>query len=234
MNEFAFEAEVTREEGRVAEVVRERVYGAVRVVAEWPRDLSAAEPRFAVTVSGEVDRKDAPAYVELFFHDVYLLMNLASPGSFDGTVSISGGELRVRELTFSARLFSNAERRLPLERVVAWYESLGIGARQVATAGAAVAVFEVLHLARREEDDEESIIRLARAVEAVVGRPESLQRLFTLRDEIVQGHAPAYHPMHDDALDPLVLDATEEWIETADAAAGALIAALQAQVTTAG
>jgi hypothetical protein len=180
-------------------------------------------------VEGDVDRRDAPAYVELFFHDVFLLLNLAAPGSFGGTVSITGGELRVRELSFSPRVFAYAEvfERVPLETVVAWYDGLQLGTRQVAENGVATALFQLLHLARGEENEETSILRLASAAEALVGKPESLRRLFALRDEIATGRAPVFHPMHDDALDPRVEDATREWIEVADAAAGAVIAALQ-------
>lgn len=232
MNEFAFEAEIARGERIPVEVVRERVYGPVRVTAEWPAELGTRELRVTLGVHGDVDRRDAPAYVELFFHDVFLLLNLSAPGSFAGTVSISGGELRVRELAFSARPFEYASelKRLPLETVAAWYDSLALGTQQVATSGAGIALFQLLHLARRDEDEEESILRLARAVEALLGRPQSLRRLFELREEIANGRTPAFHPLHDDALDPRVEDATGEWIELADAAASAVIGELQSRI----
>src|SRR5205085_5135362 len=74
MNTMRFEVEILRADGAVLQdVVRERVYGGVRVVAEWPGDLATPEIRVGVEVSGDVDRRDAPAYVELFFHDVFLL-----------------------------------------------------------------------------------------------------------------------------------------------------------------
>lgn len=228
MNKMRFEVEIARGDAIPVDVVRERVYGGVRVSAEWPADLATPEIRVAVVVEGDVDRRDAPAYVELFFHDVFLLLNLAAPGSFGGTVSITGGELRVRELSFSPRVFAYAQglERMPLETVVAWYDGLRLGTRQVAENGA-TALFQLLHLARGEENEETSILRLASAAEALVGKPASLRRLFALRDEIANGRAPVFHPMHDDALDPRVEDATREWIEVADAAASAVIAALQ-------
>ena len=36
--------------------------------------------------------------MELFFHDVFLILNLSAPGSFAGIISMAGGELRVRAL----------------------------------------------------------------------------------------------------------------------------------------
>jgi hypothetical protein len=229
VNEFRFEAEITPGEAVLADVVRERVYGAVRVTAEWPETLATPVIRVAVEVSGDVDRRDAPAYAELFFHDVFLLLNLAAPGSFGGTISISGGELRVRALAFSPRVFDHASGRVPLDRVMAWYDALHLGTRQVATGGPAVALFELLHLARAEEDEEVAVLRLARAAEALV-EMEALARLFELRDDIARGRTPVFHPLHDDALDPTVLDATREWIEVADQAAGLIIDSLQTAI----
>lgn len=230
MKQFRFEAEIVCAEDVPHDVVRERVYGSVRVSAEWPDELAAPEIRLAVEVLGDVDAKDAPAFVELFFHDLYLLLNLASPGSFAGTIAISGDALRVRELTFRAYPFALSSDIVPLPAVIAWYDALRIGTRQRANDAVTVALFELLHLARIAEDEEVSIIRLARAAEALIGRTPALQRLFEIRDEIVHGLAPVHHPMHDDGLDASVHDATEEWIEVADAAAAEIVAALQSGV----
>lgn len=226
MNRMRFEAEIMRAEAVPIDVVRERVYGGVQVTADWPAVRTTPEIRVAIDVNGDVDRRDAPAYVELFFHDVFLLLNLASPGSFGGTIAVTGGELRVRELTFDARMFADAP-AIPLAKVAAWYDELQLGTRQIAESAEATALFQLLHLARREEDEEESIVRLASAAEALLGRPASLRRLFELRDEIARGRVAVFHPMHDDALDPRVEDATREWIEVADAAAGAVVGALR-------
>lgn len=232
MNQLPFEAEIVRAEAIPVDVVRERVYGGVRVMAQWPEDLATPELRVALEVRGDVDRRDAPAYAELFFHDVFLLLNLTAPGSFGGTISIGGGELRVRELALSPRAFAYAAglERLPVEKVVAWYDRLDLGTQQLATSDVAVALFQLLHLARGEEDEEASILRLAVAAEALLGQPESLARLFELRDAIANGRGPVFHPLFDDALDPRVEDATREWIEVADAAASAVIGTLQQRI----
>jgi hypothetical protein len=222
---FRFEAELAGTGSGAHDVVRERVYGAVRVTAEWTAHLVLLQ------VAGDVDRRDAPAFVELFFHDAFLLLNLAAPGSFGGRIATRGGELRVRELTFDPRVFAGANgERLPLDQVTRWYDALQLGTQQIASTGETIALFELLHLARAEEDEERSILRLARAAEALLGRPDSLRRLFELRDPIAQGRTPVFHPMHDDALDPRVEDAAREWIEIADAAAAAVTGALRDRI----
>lgn len=232
MNEFRFEAEVVLGDAVPDDVVRERVYGGVRVRAEWPAKLAAPEVRVGLQVRGDLDARDAPAYVELFFHDLFLLLNLASPGSFGGTISITGGSFRVRELSFDPRVFAYAApaASLPLADVVRWYDGLNLGTQQIATNGVATALMQLLHLARGAECEEDSILRLAIAADAVVEKTSVPRRLFELRDDIALGRAPVFHPMHDDALDPRVEDATREWIEVADATAGLVIGALQQRV----
>lgn len=221
-----FDSRIVREDAVSFDLIPERVYGGVRVAAEWSDDRDRA----TLTVTGAPDHRDAPAYVELFFHDAFLLLNLSNPGSFGGTIAIEGGELRASTLRLSSRVFLYAGGldRVPLTQVTAWYDGLQLGTQQLATSGVAAALFHLLHLARAEESEEQAIVRLAGAAEALLGRPESLERLFELREAIARGRAPVFHPMHDDALDPRVEDATREWIDTIDAAATAVIRALQA------
>ena len=232
MDPMRFEVKVVRGEGVPVDAVRVREYGAVRVTAEWPADRTAREFVLSIEVHGVAGRHDAPAYVELFLHDVFLLLNLAAPGSFGGTLSASGSDVRVREVNFRPHVFEHAAGvgRLPLEQVTRWYDTLGIGTRQIAMSAEAIALFELLKLAGAEEDEEVSILRLARAADALLGRPEPLQRLFELRDDLALGRTPVFHPMHDDALDPWVEDATRKWIEVADDAAGAVVGALQERI----
>src|SRR5688572_27256368 len=152
-----------------AEVLRERTYanehGTVRVQVDWDplvmRDHADDESvQFEVQVIGAGER-DAASYAALFFHDAFLMLNLAVPGSFGGTIAIlSGGS----EIALSARMFEYAWAAssrngspsidvLQLRDVVAWYDGLQLGTQQVATDGVAKALFLMLHLARREEDE---------------------------------------------------------------------------------
>lgn len=232
MNRFRFEAEIVLADAVPTGVVSRREYGGVCVSAEWPRELAGPAIRVALEVTGDLAARDAPAYVELFFHDVFLLLNLAAPGSFGGTISITGGELRVRELELDPRVFASAGpfEALPLADVVRWYDGLQLGTQQLATSGVAIALVQLLHLSRGPEREEDSILRLAAATEAMGGRAAASRRLFELRDDIAYGRLPVIHPLHDDALDPRVEDATREWIEVADAAAQAVIGALRSGV----
>ncbi len=233
MNEYRFEAGIVLGDAVPQDVVRERRYGGVRVAAEWPAELAAPRIEVSLVVEGDLEPRDAPAYAELFFHDVFLLLNLASPGSFGGTISISGGALRVRELELDPRLFVQGAplARLPLADVVRWYDALDLGTQQLATGDVAAALVQLLHLARGPEREEESIFRLAIAADRLT--LDAPARLFELRDAIARGRVPVIHPMYDDALDPRVEDATWEWIEVADAAARVVIGALQARIRAA-
>ena len=228
MSEFRFEAEILLGDAVLNDVVRERDYGRVRVAAEWPAELATESIRVVLYVRGELEARDAPAYVELFFHDVYLLLNLSSPASFGGTIATTG-DLRVRELTFRREVFLSA-RSVLLSKVTAWYDALQPGVRQRATRPEAIAIFQLLHLARTEEHDELAIIRLAVAAEALLGRADSLRRLFDLREQIAFGRTPTFHPMLDDGLDPEVEDVTHEWTEIIDAATAAVIGELQGRM----
>lgn len=220
-----------------AEVLRDRTYptaeGAVRVQIDWDplvmRDHGDESPvPFEVHVHG-ADARDAASFVALFFHDAFLLLNLAVPGSFGGAITIlSGGP----ELSLSARVFEYAWAAsttviepLPLANVMKWYDALRLGTQQVATDGVAKALFLLLHLARREEDESTSVVRLAQALEAL--GTEVPAQVREVRDAIVHGTAPVLHPLADDALDERVDDESLELVNAADHAASVVVTALQ-------
>lgn len=179
-----------------------RRYGDV--VVAWPEVDGASE-------------RDAPAFLELFLHDTFLIRNLSEPGSFEGVFRVG-----LRDVVFDPRLFVTTRERVPVEDVIAWYDALGIGTRQRAESGVEIALFELLALSRREEDELESVLRLARAA---AGLELTLPRLEELRSKI--DDMPVFHPMHDDALDPSVEDALADWIAVLDDAAKAVVEDLQ-------
>ncbi len=233
-----------------AEVLRERAYvtatGAVRVSVDWnpfiDRDDDDALVALDVRVAderGKADPRDVVSFVELFFHDVFLLLNLAVPGSFGGVIVIlADGEHRASEVALSARLFeyawATATRNgepsiepLPLAEVVRWYDALQMGTQQLATTDVTKALFILLHLARAEENESTSVLRLGQALDALSEAPP---RFFELRDAIVHGTAPVLHPMADDALDDRVDDASIELVNAADLASSVIVSAIQKRV----
>jgi hypothetical protein len=233
MSDYHFEAEISGSLTIDAKALRERAYraaaGVVRVRAQWPRpseEPSLRMPLQVIDESASLDARDVPAYVELFLHDAFLILNLAQPGSFSGVIATSGGEYRVRELTLDASIFTYAKARpLPLDDVAAWFESLPLGTEQIATTDIAKALFHLLHIARGAEPE----LRLTFALEALFDdAPARAPRLFELRDSILRGDAPVVHPMEDDALDPRIEDV--DWTEAIDEAAAAVIAELQSRV----
>src|SRR5262245_57248805 len=84
----------------VAEVLGERTYRDARVVAEWSQAIGQGAMRLALRIEAD----DPACYAELFFHDVFLMLNLAAPGSFGGTISLVGAH----DFTLDARLFEYA------------------------------------------------------------------------------------------------------------------------------
>jgi hypothetical protein len=256
-----------------ATVLRERAYateaGPVRVTVDWrplvDRD-DAGDDDHPIALDVKVtDERDAPdagdvvSFVELFFHDAFLLLNLAVPGSFDGAiVTLSDGEHRASELTLSARLFeyawATATRNgwpsiepLPLADVIGWYDALQIGTEQLATANVTKALFLLLHLSRAEENESTSVLRLGQVLEALFEGPSlrasiaallgesvkldtALVHFLKLRDAIVHGTAPVLHPMADAGLDDRVDDASIELVDAADFASSLIVSALQARV----
>ncbi|MDQ3283219.1 MAG: hypothetical protein M3Q69_17615 [Acidobacteriota bacterium] len=226
MSEYHFEAEITGKLELNADALRERVYrgegGVVGLRVDWPMAQEAPSLRVAIDVVAEVAARDVPAFVELFFHDAFLMMNIAKPGSFGGVIATSGGEFRVNELTLSTHLFDAARTRatLPLQQVIAWYDSLQIGTRQIAESEVETVLFHLLHLARGAETEPLELVRLA-----LCGNPSA--ELLRWRDALVRGEAAVVHPMQDDALDPRVEDPSLDWTIVADQAASSIISALQ-------
>jgi hypothetical protein len=267
--------EITTEADRVvwrsaATVLHERSYrsggGTVRVMIDWtPLTERGTDDsvRLALEVIDEREGLalgDLPAFVELFFHEAFLLLNLAVPGSFGGVIAASGGACRINVMTLDARIFEYAwvstvrtgwprVELLPLAEVIAWYDALELGTQQLATSDLAKVLFHLLHLARGEAGTPMSLLRLGHALEALFderqaalpSRIESLLgrwpnlyvallQFFDARQAIADGSAPVVHPMHDDALDPRLDDPSLEGIDHADLVAGIVVSGLQGRI----
>lgn len=206
MNEYRFTAEVARHansaEGlwREATVsLRERVYGDVRVTADWEPLISEEDVvRIDVSViddGGHLAPRDVASFVELFFHDAFLLFNIASPASFSGAITVSGGEYRVNDLAFDASPFAaGLDTTVPLAEVVAWYRGR---TEQIASTPMQKVFFHLLHIGCGAPDEWTLRARLDACLKTMgIG-------------ELDVAGAPVIHPMHDEALDGRLDDDVE-------------------------
>jgi hypothetical protein len=208
MNTHKFSAEVARQTRvpnaleffRGAAALRERMYGNVLVQADW-MPLASEEDivPIEVTVIGDLDPRDAPAYVELFFHDAFLLFNIAFPGSFGGAITVTGGDFRVSDLSFDAAPFACGVPAVPLAEVVAWH---GPETNQIASTPVQIVLFHLLHIGRGDHDEWMQRARLNECLKAL-GIDESIEAI------------PVIHPMHDESLDKRIDDAAADIINRA-------------------
>ncbi|MBV9067525.1 MAG: hypothetical protein JO093_24645 [Acidobacteria bacterium] len=209
MNEYQFTAEVARQT-RVPNAVeffrdaagtlRERAYGNIVVHANWmPLASDDDIVRIDLRVTGDCAAADIPAYVELFFHDAFLLFNVALPGSFGGAITATGGEFRVNDLSFDAAPFACGAPSMPLPEVVAWYRP---ETNQIAATPMQTVLFHLLHIGRGDHDDWMQRARLNECLKAL-GIDESI-------DEIA-----VIHPMHDESLDARLDDSATGIVDRA-------------------
>jgi len=221
MNEYRFTAEVARharDVGAAKELWRsamtclaQRTYtapsGIVRVQADWTPLTSNDEivqiDVRAIDDSGQLTPRDVPSFVELFFHDVFLLLNIAVPGSFGGAITITGAEYRVSDLSFDASSFlAGSTSVLPLGDVVAWYHG---GIEQIAETPMQKVLFHLLHVACDGADEWMLRARLDQCLKALGMSDPSLDI----------NAAGVMHPMHDEGLDDRVDDSAAESLDQA-------------------
>jgi hypothetical protein len=211
MNEHKFSAEVARQT-RVpnaveffrgaAAALRERAYGSILVQADWTPLASDDDiVRIDIAVVDAADRlapPDVPAYVELFFHDAFLLFNIALPGSFGGAITVTG-DVRVNDLSFDAAPFACGGSSMPLAEVVRWCPG---ETNQIATTPMQTVLFHLLHIGRGGHDEWMQRARLNECLKAL-GMAEPLPDIAVI------------HPMHDETLDARVDDAATDIVDFA-------------------
>ncbi|MEA2342177.1 MAG: hypothetical protein QOF63_346 [Thermoanaerobaculia bacterium] len=207
MNEHKFTAEVARQ-SRVpnageffrgaAATLRDRAYGNILVQTDWT-PLASDEDivRIDVTVIGDIDPRDVAAYVELSFHDAFLLFNIALPGSFGGAITMTGGEFRVNDLSFDAAPFACGASSMPLSEVAAWYPA---GTNQIASTPMQTVLFHLLHIGRGGHDEWMLRARLNECLKAL-GIGEPLEEI------------PIIHPMHDESIDANLDDSVTDTVD---------------------
>jgi len=209
MNKQRFSAEVARQTRvpnaveffrEAAAVLSDRAYGDILVQTDWtPLASDHDVVRMDVTVIGDLAPRDVPAYVELFFHDAFLLFNIALPGSFGGAITISGGEFRVNDLSFDAAPFACGAASMPLAEVVAWHRA---ETNQIASTPMQNVLFHLLHIGRGGHDEWMQRARLNACLQALE-IDEPLAEMAVI------------HPMHDESLDDRIDDVATEIIDRA-------------------
>lgn len=209
-----------------AELLRERQYGDVTVVAEW-----VGEEAIRLRIDGADRESDARSFCDFYAHELFLLLNLAVPGSL-GVVTPQLDAYAFEVAWVSARRNGwPAIEPLPFDRVLAWYDSLSLGTTQRATTPIARALFALLHLAKLDPSEPAALLHLGHALAAldVLDDPR-LAPFHALREAAIGGTAPALHPMHDELLDPSVGDIDADAIAAADLAMSVAVAAVQARI----
>ena len=209
MNKHNFSAEVARQTRvpnavdffhEAAAALRDRAYGDILVQADWAPLASEEDVvRIDVTVIGDVAESDAPAYVELYFYDAFLLFNLAHPGSFGGAITVTGGEFRVNDLSFDAAPFACGAPSIPIAEVVAWHRA---ETNQIASTPMQTVLFHLLHIGRGGHDEWMQRARLNECLKAL-GIGEAIEEI------------PVIHPMHDETLDERVDDSATDVVDRA-------------------
>ena len=218
MNTHKFSAEVARQTRLpnaveffrgAADALRDRAYGDILVQADWtPLASDEDVVRMEVTVIGQLAPRDVSAYVELFFHDAFLLFNIALPGSFGGAITVSGGEFRVNDLSFDAAPFACGGSAIPLSEVVVWYPT---GTNQIASTPMQTVLFHLLHIGRGGHDEWMQRGRLNECLKAL-GIGESIEEI------------PVIHPMRDESFDSRL---DEDAADTLDRAMTRVLTAVQ-------
>jgi len=214
MTMHRFAVQNTGDARATAHVMDERTYADVSVRAFWRNG-------FLVTldVIGASTAPDALSHAALFIHDVYLILNLATPGSFGGTFMLTGCEVHFDPITFDPVLFETAAvAPMPLAKVIAWYDAQQIGTTQVADTPVETVLFHLLHVARGTDSEPMALLRLVNAAET----------LGMTRIDIRA--TPVVHPLHDDSLDPRADDPAFDLTVPADHAARFVISALRARI----
>ncbi|HEX8617245.1 MAG TPA: hypothetical protein VF911_06645 [Thermoanaerobaculia bacterium] len=251
MNQMTFTAELARTprfaadvEGThdhdvwrdVATMLRERTYttgsGTVRVRADWSAvhpEATIVEVELDVVDEGaSISAHDSASFVERFFHDLFLIVNIAAPGAFGGIVS-TAGDVRVSELAFDASPFEfgwvaalrgggGTVTALPLENVISWHDELQLGTREIAEGAIEEVLFHLLQIAR-SGDEWATRVRLTRCLDALAIGDDAMRRALDVT------RAPVLHPLHD-------VDEAEA-IRAVDQAMSLVLATLQASVNAA-
>ncbi|HWS72422.1 MAG TPA: hypothetical protein VN605_09920, partial [Thermoanaerobaculia bacterium] len=197
-----------------AELLRDRTYAGVRIVAEW-HDETVIHLR----IRGAERESHARSFADFYAHELFLLLNLAVPGSIGiASPQLDAYAFEVAWVAAKRNAWPAIE-PVPLDRVLAWYDTQNLGTSQRATTPIARALFALLHLARLDPAEPAALLHLGHALAALEVDEPRLAPFFEVRQAAVAGTGVSIHPMHDESLDPLLDDGGADAIAAADLAA---------------
>lgn len=140
---------------------------------------------------------DDSDYLIYYLYECYILMNLASPGSFslfNSKLKRDSSEKRFidREISSSPYVFEDALLNylthqwppisiLPFEDVLSWYLSLELNLNQIAESRIERAMFSLLHVSNPEIRNPEALMWFAYSLEALFDTPNALSYNFLVR-----------------------------------------------------
>lgn len=143
-------------------------------------------------------------YIIHFIHDIYLVLNLASPGccNFGYSTISTMDESWSRSFHLSSILFETSwhdslENNWPkvtafsLNTVFEWFNALNIGTRSIAITPISKALFALLHVANDLMGEPASLVWLAHALESLYDTPPALSYAFLKRRIAELLHLPA-------------------------------------------
>lgn len=118
-------------------------------------------------------------FAEKYIYDFFCIMNLANPGSCDffnlhhiSSEKYSNGRIHLSSYNFEEALFEALEEQSPyakeidIEKVLYWYNSLGLGTKQIAEIPIEKTIFSMLHFCKAD-GDVASVIWIFHALESI-------------------------------------------------------------------
>lgn len=152
------------------------------------------------TNSIKLNTKMVSYYLELFFFELFSVMNLSGPGccNFSKTsISDTDGNVLIDEMDLSSHFFEHSWdiyleehwpviKYIPLEISWTWYQSLNIGTKQLAETSTEIVLFALLSISKNSNFEATNVIWLAHALEALYGNPKkNIKQLLIARICIV-------------------------------------------------
>lgn len=140
------------------------------------------------TTSKELVTKMVSYYLELFFYELFLVMNLSGPGccNFARTnICDPDGNSFTHNLDLSSHFFTRSwdiylEEKWPIIQYIPlistwnWYQNLNIGTKQLAETRTERVLFALMSISKNSSFDATNIIWLAYALESLYGNPKKI------------------------------------------------------------